>query len=1078
MGSITTGIGLISGINTAQLIDQLIAFEGRGKVVLESRLGRLQTQKTALLDISARLKNLRDTAKTYRADKIFQSALAASSDDTILTATATTSATPGTYQFLVRQLVSTSQLLSKGFANADLTPLGLDSLSLEFGQGRLARDVEVSELNGGLGAQRGKIVITTSGSNTATIDLREATTINEVVSAINDAAGIDVTATVEGDHLVVTENTGASLTIADATGYTTASDLGIAGSSLTGVITGTEINTIGGDFALARLNDGNGVLIRDNVADIRITARDGSIFEIDFGRQNVPITASTNLSDLNNGDGVALNDSEEDPDIKFIARDGTEFEVDLTGVTTIGQLISRVSSETSGHIALSITDGDKLTVTDTVGGAGLLKVLGAGPGGDDTADDLGILNEAGIAADTFDGSVIPSLVQSPQASTIQEIIDRINSAEDTAAGANAGRIVASIAADGVSLQITDATGGGGNLIVTSTAANPYAARDLGIDTGATGVAASTVAGQRLIASLNSVLTRNLNGGTGLGGATSIAITDRSGASFSLANLDTFDSVSDLIDAINDAAAAGSVDVAVSLNASGNGLRVTDTSGGSGNLIVTGDGAESLGIATDGAGVADSSIKGDNLQLRYVSEAATLDELNYGRGVGTGKFRIYDGFGDSAEVDIGSDATSLYDVIAEINSRGLKINARINDHGDGLLIEHSYDPLVDGEPSIALRVENITGTAARDLGILSTASSITEPIDGSYEKVVDLEVTDNLNQVIKKINDAPGNIPVNASILNSGSGGAPFHLTLSSEISGLDGDLIIDSGDVDLGFTVLSKAQNAKIFFGSSDPGQAVLVSSSSNTLSNVVQGLTIQLHSTSEDAVTLNVARDTEKIKEAVKQLVVTINDVIGRIDQYDFFDVDTEERGPLLGNPVTSRVRSEIFRILQGPAQGVSGEYRFLSQIGIKPGTDGEIKFDEAKFLDAYAENPEAVEELIAGFESTTSQTEQIAEGITVSKTTETATLRGFGELFTDLMELYTDPINGVVTLADKGFQDQIELINDRIERIDERLEAKRLQLEQQFLAMEAALAKIQGQGGALAALQSNVAMAQAAAG
>ena len=1076
MGAITTGIGLISGINTAQLIDQLIAFEGRGKVVLEARLGRLQAQKTSLLDINSRLKNLKDTAKTYRADKIFQSALAASSDDTVLTATATTSATPGTYQFMVRQLVSTSQLLSKGFANANVTPLGLDSLSFEFGEGRLARDVELSELNGGQGVQRGKIVITTNGANTATIDLREATTINEVASAINDAAGIDVTATVEGDHLLVTENTGASITIANATGYTTADDLGIAGTSVTGIITGTDINTIGGDFALARLNDGNGVLVRDNVADIRITARDGSIFEVDFGRQNVPITASTSLADLNNGDGVELNDSEDDPDLKFVARDGTEFEVDLTDVSTVGQLISRVSSETSGHITLSITDGDKLTVTDTVGGAGLLKVLGAGPGGDDTAEDLGILNEAGIAADTFDGSVIPSLVQSPRASTIQEIVDRINSAEDTALGANAGRIVASIAADGVSLQITDTTGGGGNLIVTSTAANPYAARDLGLDTGAAGIAGSIVSGRRLIASLNSVLVGNLNGGTGLDGATSISITDRSGASFALANLDTYSSVSELMQAINDAALAGGVDIDVSLNASGNGLLVTDASGGSANLIITGDAAEALGISTDVAGVAAETLNGENLQLRYVSEAATLDELNYGRGIGTGKFRIYDGFGDSADVDIGSDAASLYDIIAEINSRGLKINARVNDTGDGMLIEHSYDPLVDGEPSIALRVENVTGTAARDLGILATAPSITEPIDGSYEQVIDLEATDNLEQVIKKINDA--DIPANASVLNTGAGGTPFHLTLSSEISGLQGDLIIDSGDVDLGFSVLSKAQNAKVFFGSSDPGQAVLISSSSNTLTDVVQGLTIQLHSASDKAITLNVSRDTEKIKESVKQLVVTINDVIGRIDQYDFFDVDTEERGPLLGHPVTSRVRSELFRIVQGPAQGVGGEYRFLSQIGIKPGTDGEIKFDEAKFLQAYSDNPDAVEELIAGFQSTTSQTEQIAEGITVSKTTETATLRGFGELFTDLMELYTDPIDGVVTLADKGFQGQIDLINDRIERIDERLEAKRLHLEQQFLAMETALAKIQGQGGALAALQSNVAMAQAAAG
>ena len=47
-------------------------------------------------------------------------------------------------------------------------------------------------------------------------------------------------------------------------------------------------------------------------------------------------------------------------------------------LTTVGGLISRVSTGTSGVIALSVTDGDKLTVTDSSGGTGNLQVLGTG----------------------------------------------------------------------------------------------------------------------------------------------------------------------------------------------------------------------------------------------------------------------------------------------------------------------------------------------------------------------------------------------------------------------------------------------------------------------------------------------------------------------------------------------------------------------------------------------------------------------------------------------------------------------------------------------------------------------------
>ncbi len=42
MGTITTGIGLISGIDTATLIDNLIALEARGKTGLQVRLAVLQ----------------------------------------------------------------------------------------------------------------------------------------------------------------------------------------------------------------------------------------------------------------------------------------------------------------------------------------------------------------------------------------------------------------------------------------------------------------------------------------------------------------------------------------------------------------------------------------------------------------------------------------------------------------------------------------------------------------------------------------------------------------------------------------------------------------------------------------------------------------------------------------------------------------------------------------------------------------------------------------------------------------------------------------------------------------------------
>ena len=58
MGGISAGVGLISGIDSTALIEQLLAVESRIKFPIQARIARLSTAKSALLDINSRLLNL------------------------------------------------------------------------------------------------------------------------------------------------------------------------------------------------------------------------------------------------------------------------------------------------------------------------------------------------------------------------------------------------------------------------------------------------------------------------------------------------------------------------------------------------------------------------------------------------------------------------------------------------------------------------------------------------------------------------------------------------------------------------------------------------------------------------------------------------------------------------------------------------------------------------------------------------------------------------------------------------------------------------------------------------------------
>ncbi len=538
----------------------------------------------------------------------------------MLTATSDIGAPAGNYNFTVKQLVSAQQSLTRGFADRSETTLGAGTLTFDRGDARLDRDTQLRQLNSGAGVDRGQIRITDRSGNSAVVDLSTAITIDDVTEAINAATGINVTASVDGDHLALTDNTGqtaSNLVVENVGAHTTATSLGLADSVASGTLTGSQINTVGADTLLNDLNDGNGVSIKDGAADFRLAAADGSTYDID-----------------------------------------------LTDAATVG-----------------------------------------------------------------------------------DVIDAIN---NTAGGA----VTASVASDGVSIQLADNTTGGSTFAVTALNSS-QAGDDLGL-IGSDGDGDSIITGHRLLSEMNSKLTRFLNGGAGVGLGT-ISITDRSGASDSI-DLTSAASISDIVDRINNA----SVNVTASLNHAGNGIALTDGSGGSNDLVIS-DGSGTAAADLNIAGTYSSdSVDSGNLQFQYLTLATRIESL----GITRGKFTITDSSGQSGTVDLtqGNEVT-IADVLSEINSRGLQINARLNDTGDGILIEDT------GPGAVNLKVEEKGSTTAADLGLLGEVQNAGDDLDGSYEKSVTIESTDTLDDVVKKINDA--GVFAKAAVISDGSSAAPI-----------------------------------------------------------------------------------------------------------------------------------------------------------------------------------------------------------------------------------------------------------------------------------------------------------------
>ena len=881
MGTITSGTGLISGINTTQIIDELMSIDNQQVTLVQSHIDDANTQKTAYTDLQTRLTGLQITSQQLGSPESFDNATATSSDPTVLTATAAAGTPAGTYQFQVARLVQAQQLVTGGFNDYNQTPVGAGTLTLEVGGGTLAAENNLDDLRGGQGISRGQIRITDQSGKSDVVDLSDAVTLDDVVSKINTAQDINVKASISNNKLVLTDTTGSTsgnLIVQDVGDTTAAADLGIAQTSTTGAITGDNLQYVGQDTKLSSLNDGNGV------SDIA-----GADFAINL-------------------------------------KNGTPIDVDLNGAVTVGQAIIAINK---------------------------------------------------------------------------------------AAG---GLATASLNADGSGITLTDNGGGGGTLSVSEIGSSTAAA-DLGLTAAAGG---NKITGAAVQADLGTVLLKTLNGGTGLTLGT-INVTDRSGTSKSI-DLSAAKSFQDVLDDINTSGAG----VTAALNSAGDGIQLTDTTGGAGNIVVadtTGTGAQQLGIA----GTFDTNtpvVSGTNLQRKWVSNNTQLSTYNGGKGVNSGQFTITAANGQSQQISVDTTTdTTLGDVIGKINTafKGAVV-ASINAQGNGLQLTDTT-----GGASKLTVVDN-GGTTAANLNLVGTATN--NVLDGSTEKTIAISATDTLADVQTKINNLDWG--VSASIINDGSGSGSYRLSLTSTNSGSAGQVTFDAGTTNLAARTLVAAQDAAVFVGSSSGGSPLLVTSSSNSISGVVNGLTLNLASVSSSPVTVSVAADVSDVVTDINNFVTSYNGLLTQIDAYTQFGeaqvVDNSDgsvtttypdgtvvqqntdgtvnttntdgttsttnpeagttkttsttnadgttstyvQGVLMGDYSVDQIQQDLNTMIQTQVPQ-AGKYNTLASIGITVGQDGQLAFDQDTFNAAYADDPQSVKTLFTQTTASVTGTSQL---------------------------------------------------------------------------------------------------------
>ena len=238
--------------------------------------------------------------------------------------------------------------------------------------------------------------------------------------------------------------------------------------------------------------------------------------------------------------------------------------------------------------------------------------------------------------------------------------------------------------------------------------------------------------------------------------------------------------------------------------------------------------------------------------------------------------------------------------------------------------------------------------------------------GSAAKTVTIDSSnDSITGIAAAINAA--NIGVTASIVNDGSN-TPYRLSLSSNNTGAANSMQISvSGDAALSnmlsqdpsgtqnLTETSAAQNAQFNLN------GIAITSSTNTASNVISGVSLNLLATSTTPTTLSVSQSNAGATNAVNSFVSAYNTIASTIQQATAYDSSTNQAGPLQGQTSVLSIMSQMQQVLNQPIPGAPSAYSNLAQIGVSFQKDGTLSVDNTKLQAALTANPAAVSGMFA---------------------------------------------------------------------------------------------------------------------
>ena len=347
--------------------------------------------------------------------------------------------------------------------------------------------------------------------------------------------------------------------------------------------------------------------------------------------------------------------------------------------------------------------------------------------------------------------------------------------------------------------------------------------------------------------------------------------------------------------------------------------------------------------------------------------------------------------------------------------------------------NAFSASVSLDASAGTNSINITSVAKEQRSISGGFDSKTTSINGSGATTISISVGGGATQTLT-VNDATlesvrdsinsAKLGIQAEILDTGAETDNFRLQLVGE-SGASKDFTISSNASALSFSELQAASNASLTVNGVD------FTRSSNTITDVIQGVTLNLNSVTTGTATLAVNRDTSEAKQNIKDFVALYNEA-----QLEFKKLtDSETDGPLRGDTIFRGLLRNLNSIVLNQSSTPGSAINSMSSMGISVDKTGQLLFDEQKLDSALSKNFEDVIKIFSADTDNQTRFSSDAAGIA-------------GDIKT-LIENATAS-DGYLTTAEQSLQSRTSDYNEDLEDLNERMATIEERYNRQFLAMQ----------------------------